>query len=103
MTQSGNDPPNDHEPAISAALASIAKDRGWPPELTSRVASLHVPISSLYSWAWYGLSPEQTAAQLGWYERMMTGDLRARDANYADNEEFSAMWSDSPEEIAGWE
>ena len=62
-----------------------------------------MPLSSLYSWTWFGLSPEQTAAQLKWYERMTTGDLRARDATYADNEEFSAMWSDSPEEIAGWE
>src|SRR6202050_2361167 len=34
---------------------------------------------------------------------MTTGDLRGRDATYADNEEFSALWSDSPEEIAGWE
>ena len=62
-----------------------------------------MPVSSLYSWSWFGLSLEQTAAQLGWYERMTTGDLRGRDATYADNEEFSALWSDSPEEIAGWE
>jgi hypothetical protein len=106
MTRSDDDSRNDgvrDAPAIPAALATIAKERGWPPELTRRVSELQVPISSLYSWAWYGLSPEQTATQLGCYERMTVGDLRARDATYADNEEFSAMWSDSPEEIAGWE
>ena len=93
----------EQNPTISEALAKIAQERGWPAELTRRVAELRVPLSSLHSWSWYGLSPEQTAAQLKWYERMTTGDLRARDATWADNEEFSAMWSDSPEEIAGWE
>ena len=91
----------DHD--IPAALAALAKDRGWPPDSTLRVARARVPIAALYSWSWFGLSLEQTAAQLGWYERMTTGDLRARDATYADNEEYSAMWSDSPEEVAGWE
>jgi hypothetical protein len=91
------------DPMISEALTKIAKERGWSDELTRRIAEARVPLSSLYSWTWFGLSPDQTAAQLGWYERMTTGDLRGRDANYADNEEFSALWSDSPEEIAGWE
>jgi hypothetical protein len=106
MTQSGDDSRDDEvhsDPAIQGALAEIAKQRRWPTELTRRVAELRVPLASLYSWTWYGLSPDQTAAQLRWYERMTTGDLRARDATYADNEEFSALWSDSPEEIAGWE
>ena len=91
------------DPMISEALAKIAKERGWSDELTRRMAAARVPLSSLYSWTWFGLSPDQTAAQLGWYERMTTGDLRGRDATWADNEEYSAMWSDSPEEIAGWE
>ena len=89
--------------AISEALAKIAKERGWSDDLTRRIAEARVPLSSLYSWTWFELSPDQTAAQLGWYERMTTGDLRGRDATWADNEEYSAMWSDSPEEIAGWE
>jgi hypothetical protein len=105
MTKSGNDSHGDVHgaPVISDALAKIAKERGWSEDLTRRVAGARVPVASLYSWSWFGLSPEQSAAQLGWYERMTTGDLRGRDATYADNEEFSALWSDSPEEIAGWE
>lgn len=105
MTQSGNNSRDDdfRDPAISEALAGIAKAHGWSDELTRRIARARVPIAALYSWSWFGLSLEQTAAQLGWYERMTTGDLRGRDATYADNEEFSALWSDSPEEIAGWE
>ncbi|HYK65085.1 MAG TPA: hypothetical protein VEY94_09070, partial [Patescibacteria group bacterium] len=106
MTKSSNKSPDEgmaKTPAIPDELARLAQERGWPDEFTRRVADARVPISSLYSWTWNGLSPEQSAAQLKWYERMTTGDLRGRDATYADNEEFSAMWSDSPEEIAGWE
>lgn len=94
---------NATEPAIPETLEKIGRERGWSHDLTRRVAELRVPISALYGWGWYGLSPDQTAAQLKWHERMTTGDLRGREATGADNEEFSAMWSDSPEEIAGWE
>ncbi len=90
-------------PEISAELGKIAKEHRWPAELTRRIAELRVPISSLNSWAWFGLSPDQAAAQLGWHERLTMGDLRGRDATYADNEAFSDLWSDSPEEIGEWE
>src|SRR5258708_12117399 len=106
MTKSGDDSRDDdlrNDPVISEALAKIAKERGWSDELTRRMAELRVPVSSLYSWTWFGLSPEQTAAQLGWCQRMTTGDLRARDATYPHNEEFSALCPDSPQETAGWE
>lgn len=91
------------EPQISEALARIATERGWPPELTRRVAEMRVPIAELKSWGWTGLSLQQTAAQLKWYERLTVGDLRGRDAAYTDNEAFSDLWSDSPEEIGEWE
>src|SRR6267378_125683 len=68
------------EPPISEALSHIAKERGWPPDLTRRVAALRVPIAELNSWGWSGLSLEQTAAQLAWHERLTSGDLRGRDA-----------------------
>src|SRR5579863_630027 len=91
------------EPQISDALAGIAKERGWPLELTQRVAEMRVPIVELNSWGWTGLSLEQTAAQLKWYERLTVGDLRGRDAAYTDNDAFSDLWADSPEEIGEWE
>ena len=91
------------EPRISEALARIAKERGWPPEIARRVAEMRVPIAELNSWGWTGLSPEQTAAQLKWYERLTSGDLRGREAAYTDNEAFSDLWADSPEEIGEWE
>ena len=88
---------------ISEALSRIAKERGWPPDLTGRVAALQVPIAELNSWGWSGLSLEQTAAQLAWYERLTSGDLRGREAAYTDNDAFSDLWADSPEEIGEWE
>ena len=88
---------------ISEELSRIAKERGWPPDLTQRVAALRVPIAELNSWGWSGLSLEQTAAQLAWHERLTSGDLRGRDAAYTDNDAFSDLWADSPEEIGEWE
>jgi hypothetical protein len=56
MTQSGNDSRDDgrtgQNPPISSDLARLARERGWPAELTRRVAELRVPLSSLYSWTW---------------------------------------------------
>ncbi|HWN56774.1 MAG TPA: hypothetical protein VNO74_01665, partial [Methylomirabilota bacterium] len=71
--------------------------------MTQRVAALRVPIAELNSWGWSGLSLEQTAAQLAWHERLTSGDLRGRDAAYTDNDAFSDLWADSPEEIGEWE
>src|SRR5258707_12064804 len=88
---------------ISEELSRIAKERGWPPDLTQRVAAMRVPIAELNSWGWSGLSLEQTAAQLAWHERLTSGDLRGRDAAYTDNDAFSDLWADSPEEIGEWE
>lgn len=85
------------------AIERIARERGWPDEVARRLVELRAPLSELNSWAWFGLSPEQAKSQLGWYERMTIGDLRGRDATYADNEAFSELWSDSPEEIGEWE
>ena len=50
-----------------------------------------------------GIVTEQTAAQLKWYERLTLGDLRGREAAYTDNEAFSDLWADSPEEIGEWD
>jgi hypothetical protein len=85
------------------AIARIANERGWPPEIARRLVELRVPLSELNSWTWFGLTPEQAKAQLGWHERLTSGDLRGRDATYADNEAFSELWSESPEEIGEWE
>src|SRR5260370_10201351 len=95
-------PQSHDEPRSSEALSRIAKERGWPPELTRRIAALRVPIAELNSWGWTGLSLEQTASQLGWHERLTSGDLRGRDAAYTDNDAFSDLWADSPEEIGEW-
>ncbi len=105
MAQRHDDASNDtsREAPINEALARVSKERGWPADLVRRIAQARVPAESLYSWSWYWLSPEQAAAQLGWYERMTNGDLRGRDATFFDNEAFSALWADAPEEVAGWE
>jgi hypothetical protein len=103
MSDRQDNPGADAEQQIGEALARIAKERGWTPELTRRVAEMRVPIAELNSWGWTGLSLEQTAAQLKWYERLTLGDLRGREAAYTDNDAFSDLWADSPEEIGEWE
>src|SRR5262249_48024911 len=59
--------------------------------------------ASLNSWNWVGLSAEQAEGQLKWHERLTVGDLRGRQADYSDNQAFSELWADSPEEIGEWE
>lgn len=106
MAQSHNDQAKDavsQEPSINETLARLSKEHGWPADLTHRIAKAKVSAESLNSWSWYGLSPEKAAAQLAWHERLTTGDLRGRDAAYTDNEAFSHLWADSPEEIGEWE
>jgi hypothetical protein len=89
--------------AINETLARISKQHSWPADLTRRVAEAKVPGASLNGWSWYGLSPEKAAAQLAWHQRLSIGDLRGRDATFTDNEAFSELWADSPEEIGEWE
>jgi hypothetical protein len=51
MTQSrdgSSDDPRRENPAVSAQLAKIAKEREWTPELTLRVAELRVPMSPAF-------------------------------------------------------
>ena len=88
---------------ISETLAKIARERGWPEDLTRRIAEARVPDAWLYSWTWYHLSAEQAASQLDWHLRLTQGDLRGRDAEWSDNQAFSELWADSPEEIGEWE
>ena len=90
-------------PAISETLRRLAEQNKWPDDLTRRIAALSVPDSSLNTWTWYGLNPEQAAAQLAWHERLTIGDLRGRTAAFTDNDAFCALWADSPEEIGEWE
>jgi Acetyltransferase (GNAT) family len=93
----------DERTSNAAAIARIARERGWPAELAERMTALKLLPSTLDSWAWFGLSPQQAAAQLAWHERMTIGDLRGRDVAFTDNDAFAALWADSPEEIGEWE
>jgi Acetyltransferase (GNAT) family len=98
-----NDRPSNQSNPNAAALIRIARERRWPDELAQRMVETGITPSTLDTWAWFGLSPEQAAAQLAWHERLTTGDLRGRDAAYTDNDAFAALWADSPEEIGEWE
>jgi hypothetical protein len=85
------------------AVAQIARKRGWPAELAERIAAARVPIDELNSWNWMWLSAGQAASQLKWHERLTVGDLRGREAVWSDNQAFSDLWANSPEEIGDWE
>src|SRR5262245_22924863 len=89
--------------ATQDPVLKIAGERGWPIELARRITDAGVSLASLNSWNWVGLSAEQAEGQLKWHERLTVGDLRGRQADYSDNQAFSELWADSPEEIGEWE
>lgn len=59
-----HDPGLRKEPEIGEALGRIARERGWPADLTRCFAELRVPLSAQDSWAWFDLSPEQAATRI---------------------------------------
>jgi ribosomal protein S18 acetylase RimI-like enzyme len=85
---------------LEAAFAS----RGWSPALVPRAAELRFPADLLRRWAGENWTTgEFIERRLDWHERLTRGDLRGREATTADNEAFSELWANSPEELGDWD
>jgi hypothetical protein len=79
------------------------RERNLPDELLQRAArlrSLNVPRGFL---TWGGDNLENVRKRLDWDERLKFGDLRGREATQHDNDAFSELMANSPEDIGEWE
>jgi hypothetical protein len=77
--------------------------RGWDPALVGRAMELRFPRDVLRRWTedqWP--TAEYVARRLAGHERLTRGDLRGREATRFDNEAFSELWANSPEELGEW-
>ncbi len=85
-------------------LEREARKRGWPDGLLQRALDLRFPRRVLLRWArqdWCDAAYVQR--RLDWHERLTLGSLRGREATLQDNDAFSELWANSPEEIGEWE
>jgi len=90
--------------AIPDELARAAAGRGWPEGLLQRALELRMPREVIARWLsmpWTEASFVE--ARLKWHERLTFGDLRGREATLADNEAFSELFANAPEEVGQWE
>ena len=91
------------EVEVPEALRRAAAERDWPEDLIERAAALAVPPALLDQFFFSDSRRESIERQLGWWERLTTGPLRAREATVADNEALADLWANSPIEIGDWE
>ncbi len=85
-------------------LERRARERGWPPGLVERALALRLPPSVLRTWlSGHWATPQFVERRLEWHERLTFGSLRGREATLADNDAFSELWANAPEDIGEWE
>jgi ribosomal protein S18 acetylase RimI-like enzyme len=85
-------------------LEKAARKKGWPDGLVARAIELRFPLRVLLRWArqeWCDAA--YVERRLDWHERLTLGSLRGREATLQDNDGFSELWANSPEEIGEWE
>jgi ribosomal protein S18 acetylase RimI-like enzyme len=85
-------------------LERAAREKGWPDGLLRRAIELRIGRSIIKRWLvseWSGAAYVQR--RLDWHERLTLGSLRGREATLQDNDGFSELWANSPEEIGDWE
>jgi ribosomal protein S18 acetylase RimI-like enzyme len=88
----------------AVALEKAARKQGWPDGLVQRALDLRVGRSMIRRWIsnpWSDV--DYVVRRLDWHERMTLGSLRGREATLQDNDGFSELWANSPEEIGDWE
>ena len=93
--------PDERDP-IPAALRAVAKERAWPDDLVERIAAARVPLSAVQDWGWAG-DADWAEKRLAFHERLVSGDLRAREAQVHDNAGLADLWANSPERIGDFE
>ena len=85
-------------------MRAAAKERGWKDDLVDRALAIRVPPSTVQNWLsmpW--TSEEFVELRMKWHERMTFGKLRGREATPRDNDWFTELWANAPENIGDWE
>ncbi len=78
--------------------------RGWPEELLRSALSIHVPGRDIERFLALGDAGLKRAQQwIPQLEQLTFGTLHGREATFLDNDRFSDLWSNAPEEIGDWE
>lgn len=94
----------DEQRPVAEKWHEAARKKGWPDGLLQRAIELRVPGSEIEKWLSVDWSDAGFAQRrIDWHERMTFGSIRGREATTADNEAFSDLFANSPEEIGEWE
>jgi GNAT superfamily N-acetyltransferase len=92
------------KPSAAPNLQEAARERGWPDGLLERALELRVPLRTVEGWLrgpWSDV--EYVRRRLEWHERLTFGTLRGREATPSDNDAFSELFANAPEEVGEWE
>ena len=85
-------------------LVAAWRARGWPSDLLQSAFDLHISRRQIEWWLRQddrGLERARNAVpQL---QELTLGSIRGREATYLDNDRFSDLWANAPEEIGDWE
>jgi len=90
-------------PPIPDDLQKAWRERNLPEDILERAAELRsfAPLRGFLNWG--SGDPENVRKRLNWEERLKFGDLRGREATQQDNDAFSHLMANSPEDIGEWE
>ncbi|MDZ4052437.1 MAG: hypothetical protein U1E24_04115 [Phenylobacterium sp.] len=88
-------------------LEGRARERRWPDGLLARVIAVNTPRWVIEKWLAGSAADEVLLAdierQVGIFEKLADGTLRAREITPHDEAGFTALWALAPEWIGDWE
>jgi hypothetical protein len=84
-------------------LRKVWRERALPEDLLTRAAELHSFGVLRGFLRWGGNNPDGVRKRLDWQERLTLGDLRGREATEDDNDAFSELMANAPEDVGEWE
>ncbi len=88
---------------IPEDLRQVWREHNLPADLLQRAADLRLlgHVRGLLNWR--GADAEGIRKRLDWEERLKFGDLRGREATQQDNDAFSDLMANAPEDVGEWE
>jgi len=90
------------EPA-SAVVDRAWRERGWPPAVLARARELSMSDTLVERLLFWNVPLDRIEDEIRWAGQLANGTIRFRQLTVADNDEFCALWANSPEEIGEWD
>ncbi len=78
-------------------------ERGLAPELLQRARAVRIPDGRLRGLLLWDAPPQRVEEEIGWADKLLHGPMRFRQVTVSDNDDFCALWANSPEEIGEWD